>query len=57
MDQIDIKLDQYFDKFGKVFPMMEYNLSKNEAIKFIDKCIKKNKTAQEIEPLPDDVIY
>jgi lipocalin len=58
MDQeLNLKLDQYYEKFGDVFPMTEYNLSKKEAIKFIDKCLEKNKKAQEIEPLDENVMY
>lgn len=46
--ELDAKLEQYYNKFGDVFPMMEYDLSKKEVIKFIDKCLKLNKKAQEL---------
>ena len=55
--ELDSKLDQYYEKFGDVFPMMQYCMNKKEIIKLIDKCLKKNKPAQEIEPLPSDVMY
>ncbi|NRY60869.1 hypothetical protein [Clostridium beijerinckii] len=55
--ELDAKLEQYYNKFGDVFPMMEYDLSKKEVIKFIDKCLKLNKKAQEIISLRNDVIY
>lgn len=58
MDQeLEEKLEAYYKKFGDVFPTMEYNLNPNEIIKFIDKCLKKNKKAEEIVPLPNDVMY
>lgn len=56
-DELDLKLEQYYNTFGNVFPMMEYDLPIPEVIKFIDKCLKKNKKAQEIEPLNENVIY
>lgn len=58
MDQeLNLKLDLYYEKFDDAFPMMEYNLNKKDAIKFIDKCLKKNKKAQEIAPLDENVMY
>lgn len=56
-DELDLKLEQYYNTFGDVFPMMEYDLPIKEVIKFIDKCLKLNKKAQEIVPLRNDVIY
>ena len=58
-EELDIKLEQYYNTFGDVFPMMEYDLPIPEAIKFIDKCLKKNKKAQEFIPLnyDDDIKY
>lgn len=58
MDQeLKDKLEQYYDKFGDVFPMMEYNMEPKDAKTFIDKCLKLNKKATEIEPLHKDVMY
>ena len=57
MEEIDIKLDQYYEKFGDVFPMMRYALSTTDIIKLIDKCIKKNKSINEIDPPLKDVMY
>lgn len=53
-DQLYIKLEEYYNRFGNVFPMMEYDISTPEAIKFIDKCLKKNKKAQEFVPIDYD---
>jgi len=51
------KLDQYYEKFGDVFPTMRYQLSKEKMIKLMDKCIKKNKSINEIDPPLKDVMY
>lgn len=56
-DELDLKLEQYYDTFGDIFPMMQYDLPKKEVIKFIDKCLKLDKKAQDIIPLRNDVIY
>ncbi|WP_270567894.1 hypothetical protein [Clostridium beijerinckii] len=56
-DELYLKLEEYYNRFGDVFPMMQYDLPKKEVIKFIDKCLKLNKKAQEIIPLRNDVIY
>lgn len=37
------KLDEYYEKFGDVFPMAAYKCSYDQIIKIIDKCIKSNK--------------
>jgi hypothetical protein len=51
------KLDEYYDKFGDVFPTMQYSFSREETIQKIDQCIKENKKIQEIIPLKENVIY
>lgn len=51
------KLDEYYDRFGDIFPSMEYGMPINEAIKFMDKCLSLNKKAQEISPLANNVDY
>ncbi|WP_252243192.1 hypothetical protein [Clostridium sp. ZBS14] len=51
------KLDQYYEEFGDTFPTMRYGLSKADMIKLIDKCIKKNKSINEIDPPLKYVIY
>lgn len=58
-DRLYEKLDEYYNTFGDVFPMMEYDLPINKAIKFIDKCLKSNKEAQEFVPINyyDDINY
>lgn len=56
-DPLDLKLDEYFNKFGDVFPMMRYTLESPKIIKLIDKCIKKNKPIDVIDPPPKDVNY
>ncbi len=56
-DELDLKLEQYYDTFGDIFPMMQYDIPKKEVIKFINKCLKLNKRAQDIIPLRNDVIY
>ena len=56
-EQLYKKLDEYADKFGDIFPMMQYDMSFDRVIKLIDKCIKLNKPVQEIKPLKKDVIY
>lgn len=50
-------LEAYYDKFRDVFPMMEYDLSKEEAAELIEKCISLGKKAQELKPLKKDVYY
>ncbi|MBY6918134.1 hypothetical protein [Clostridium botulinum] len=57
MDELYNKLDAYYDEFGDVFPMERYTLPKPDIIKLIDKCIKNNKSINEIDPPVDDVIY
>ncbi len=56
-DKLDLKLEQYYNIFGDVFPMERYTLPKPDIIKLIDKCIKNNKSINEIDPPVDDVIY
>lgn len=51
------KLDQYYNQFGDSFPMMRYELAPSDIIKLIDKCIKKNKSINEIDPPSKDVNY
>lgn len=51
------KLDQYYEKFGDVFPTMRFKLSSADMIKLMDKCIKKNKSINEIDPPLKDVMY
>lgn len=56
-DELDLKLDEYFNKFGDVFPMMRYTLESPKLIKLMDKCIKNNKPINEIDPPPKYVNY
>ena len=56
-DELDVKLDEYFNKFGDVFPMMRYTLEPPKLIKLMNKCIKNNKPIDEIDPPPEDVNY
>lgn len=56
-DQLYLKLDQYYEKFGDAFPTMRYSLETPKLIKLMDKCIKKNKPINEIDPPPKDVNY
>ena len=54
------KLDQYYDKFGDIFPRMEYSsLTNEEVINKINQCLKEDKPIQELMPLkaPEDAIY
>lgn len=51
------KFDEYYEKFGKVFPATEYDLPIDKSIKFMDECIKSNKTAEELKPLRKNVNY
>lgn len=57
MDTFYIKLDEYYERFKKVFPATEYNLPKEKAIKLIDKCLKEGKPAEELKPLRKNVYY
>jgi hypothetical protein len=57
MDDIDEKLEEYHKKFGDVFPTIEYDLTGEELIEFIDECLLKNKKAQDIAPLDKGAIY
>jgi hypothetical protein len=49
--------DQYYEKFGDVFPSTEYGLPDKEAIDFMEECLRAGKKAQEIRPLRKDVQY
>jgi len=51
------KYDEYRLKFNEVFPSMEYDMEPVDAIKFMDKCINSNKTAQTLRPRLKDVNY
>lgn len=48
----------YRDKFGEPVPLFELpDMESDELIKLLQKCIKKDKTALEIKPKEDGMIY
>lgn len=49
--------DAYVERFGEGFPTMQYQLTKKDAVKFMNRCLNENKRAQDIEQLRDDVEY
>lgn len=51
------KLDEYYNKFGDVFPTMNYTMSFEQMIKLINKCIRLNKSIYEIDTPLKDVMY
>lgn len=50
-------LDLYYEKFGEVFPSMEYDMPIDEMENFMLKCIRLGKKAEELKPSRKDVIY
>ena len=49
--------DKYSAKFGDIFPRMQYHMSDTDAIAFMEKCIDTNKSAEELEPSKEGVLY
>lgn len=52
MDKLEKAMNRYHDKFGKHFPTMCFTItSDEELIEMIDKCLKADKSAEELYKL------
>lgn len=60
VDKLDGYLDEYREKFGEIFPMMQAE-NMEKALEHVKVCISKNKLASELYPeiygaLPDKFV-